>query len=43
MRAKLNEMGMRITGTPPAEFQKFLADEIEKFSVVVKTANIKAE
>jgi tripartite-type tricarboxylate transporter receptor subunit TctC len=43
VRAKLNEMGMRITGTPPAEFQKFLADEIDKFSVVVKTANIKAE
>jgi tripartite-type tricarboxylate transporter receptor subunit TctC len=43
VRAKLNEMGVRITGTPPAEFGAFLANEIDKFSTVVKTANIKAE
>jgi len=43
VRAKLAETGLRIVGNSPAEFAAFLAQEIEKFSVIVKAANIKAE
>jgi len=43
VRAKLAETGLRIVGNNPAEFAAFLAQEIEKFSVIVKAANIKAE
>jgi len=43
VRAKLAETGLRIVGDSPAEFAVFLAQEIEKFSAIVKAANIKAE
>ena len=43
MRAKLTEMGLRIVGNTPDEFRSFLAEEIQKFAVVVKAANIRAE
>jgi tripartite-type tricarboxylate transporter receptor subunit TctC len=43
VRAKLAETGLRIVGNTPAEFTAFLAQEIEKFSAIVKAANIKAE
>jgi tripartite-type tricarboxylate transporter receptor subunit TctC len=43
VRAKLAETGLRIVGDSPADFAAFLAQEIEKFSVIVKAANIKAE
>ena len=43
VRAKLAESGLRIVGNTPAELAAFLAQEIEKFSVIVKAANIKAE
>ena len=43
VQAKLAETGLRIVGNSPAEFAAFLAQEIEKFSVIVKAANIKAE
>ena len=43
VRAKLTETSLRIVGSTPAEFAAFLAKEIEKFAVIVKTANIKAE
>jgi tripartite-type tricarboxylate transporter receptor subunit TctC len=43
VRAKLAETGLRIVGNSPAEFATFLAQEIEKFSNIVKAANIKAE
>jgi tripartite-type tricarboxylate transporter receptor subunit TctC len=43
VRAKLAETGLRLVGNTPAEFTAFLAQEIEKFSVIVKAANIKAE
>jgi tripartite-type tricarboxylate transporter receptor subunit TctC len=43
VRAKLAETGLRLVGNTPAEFAAFLAQEIEKFSVIVKAANIKAE
>jgi tripartite-type tricarboxylate transporter receptor subunit TctC len=43
VRTKLAETGLRVVGNSPAEFSAFLAQEIEKFSVIVKAANIKAE
>jgi tripartite-type tricarboxylate transporter receptor subunit TctC len=43
VRVKLAETGLRIVGNSPTEFAAFLAQEIEKFSVIVKAANIKAE
>jgi tripartite-type tricarboxylate transporter receptor subunit TctC len=43
VRAKLAETGLRIVGNSPSEFAAFLAQEIEKFSAIVKAANIKAE
>jgi tripartite-type tricarboxylate transporter receptor subunit TctC len=43
VRAKLAETGLRIVGNSPKEFAAFLAQEIEKFSNIVKAANIKAE
>jgi tripartite-type tricarboxylate transporter receptor subunit TctC len=43
VRTKLAETGLRLVGNSPAEFTAFLAQEIEKFSRVVKAANIKAE
>jgi tripartite-type tricarboxylate transporter receptor subunit TctC len=41
--AKLADVNLRVVASTPAEFKKFLADEIEKFAAVVKAANIKAE
>jgi tripartite-type tricarboxylate transporter receptor subunit TctC len=43
VRGKLAETGLRIVGNSPAEFTVFLAQEIEKFSAIVRAANIKAE
>jgi tripartite-type tricarboxylate transporter receptor subunit TctC len=43
MQAKLGEVNLRIVGSSPSEFAKFLNDEINKFGAVVKAANIKAE
>jgi tripartite-type tricarboxylate transporter receptor subunit TctC len=43
VRSKLAETGLRLVGNTPAEFATFLAQEIEKFSAIVKAANIKAE
>jgi tripartite-type tricarboxylate transporter receptor subunit TctC len=43
VRTKLAETGLRLVGNTPAEFATFLAQEIEKFSAIVKAANIKAE
>jgi tripartite-type tricarboxylate transporter receptor subunit TctC len=43
VRAKLAETGLRLVGNSPTEFAVFLAREIEKFSAIVKAANIKAE
>jgi tripartite-type tricarboxylate transporter receptor subunit TctC len=43
VRTKLAETGLRIVGNSPTEFAAFLAQEIEKFAVIVKAANIKAE
>ena len=43
VRAKLAETGLRLVGNGPSEFAAFLAQEIEKYSAIVKAANIKAE
>ena len=43
LQAKLADVNLRVVGSSPAEFAKFLADEITKFAAVVKAANIKAE
>jgi len=43
VRAKLAETGLRLVGNSPTEFAAFLAQEIEKYSAIVKAANIKAE
>jgi tripartite-type tricarboxylate transporter receptor subunit TctC len=43
LQAKLADVNLRVVGSSPAEFAKFLADEIAKFAAVVKAANIKAE
>jgi tripartite-type tricarboxylate transporter receptor subunit TctC len=43
VHAKLAETGLRLVGNSPTEFAVFLAREIEKFSAIVKAANIKAE
>ncbi len=43
VRAKLAETGLRLVGNSPSEFAEFLAKEIEKFTAIVKAANIKAE
>jgi len=43
MQAKLAEVNLRIVGSSPSQFAKFLGDEISKFGAVVKAANIKAE
>ncbi len=40
---KLNSFGLRVVGNSPKEFADFLAAETEKFSALVKAANIKAE
>jgi len=43
IRGKLAETSLRVVGSTPAELGTFLAREIEKFAVIVKAANIKAE
>jgi tripartite-type tricarboxylate transporter receptor subunit TctC len=42
-RQKLFDVNLRVVGNSPQDFAKFLAQEIDKFAVIVKTANIKAE
>jgi tripartite-type tricarboxylate transporter receptor subunit TctC len=43
VRAKLTGSGMQIQGGTPAEFAKFIDDEIGKWGKIVKDANIQAE
>ena len=42
-RAKLEATNLVVVGNTPSEFAAFLAKEIEKYSAIVKAANIKAE
>lgn len=43
MQKRLFDVNLRVVGSSPQEFAKFLANEIDKFAVIVKAANIKAE
>jgi len=43
MKTKLAEINLRVVGSSPAEFSAFLAKEVEKYTAIVKAANIKAE
>jgi tripartite-type tricarboxylate transporter receptor subunit TctC len=42
-RARLDALGAEIKIGTPAEFEKMLADELAKWTAVVKAANIKVE
>ena len=41
--ARLADLGCLIFGGSPADFGKFIAGEIEKWTKVIRTAGIKAE
>ena len=43
VRARLADLGATVFASSPAEFGKFIADEIEKWGKVIWTANIKPE
>ena len=43
MKARLLDLGGRPMPMTPAEFGKFIADEIEKWAKVIKFAGVKAE
>jgi tripartite-type tricarboxylate transporter receptor subunit TctC len=43
VRNQLAQMGIDPVAEPPEYFHKFLLDEIERWSKVVKAANIKVE
>jgi tripartite-type tricarboxylate transporter receptor subunit TctC len=40
---KLRELGAEPVGNTPAEFQKFVADEVTSWKQTVKAANIQAQ
>jgi len=42
MKARLSELGGAVLAGPPAEFEKLIADETDKWGKVIRTANIKA-
>jgi tripartite-type tricarboxylate transporter receptor subunit TctC len=42
-RTRLEATNLMLVGSSPAEFAAFLAQEIEKYSAIVKAANIRAE
>jgi tripartite-type tricarboxylate transporter receptor subunit TctC len=42
-RSKLEATNLLVVGSTPSQFAAFLAKEIEKYSAIVKAANIKAE
>jgi tripartite-type tricarboxylate transporter receptor subunit TctC len=43
IRKRFEEIGIDAAGTTPAETAKFLADEIEKWGNVIRTAGVKPE
>jgi tripartite-type tricarboxylate transporter receptor subunit TctC len=43
LKARLADLGAEPTPMKPAEFEKFIADETEKWGKVVRAANIKPE
>ena len=42
MKARLSELGGAVLAGPPADFEKLIADETDKWGKVIRTANIKA-
>ena len=42
MKARLSELGGTVLSGPPADFEKLIADETDKWGKVIRTANIKA-
>jgi tripartite-type tricarboxylate transporter receptor subunit TctC len=43
MQARFAQQGAIVAGGSPSDFEKFIADETEKWGKVIKTANIKPE
>jgi tripartite-type tricarboxylate transporter receptor subunit TctC len=43
LKARFADLGATVTTLSPAAFDKFIADETEKWAKVIRTANIKAE
>ena len=43
IKARLAELGATAQALSPADFGKFIADEIDKWAKVIKTANITAD
>jgi len=43
MKKRLTDLGAAVFAGSPADFGKFIADEIEKWGKVVKFAGIKAD
>jgi tripartite-type tricarboxylate transporter receptor subunit TctC len=43
MKARFAELGITVFPTSPAEFGRFITDEIEKWAKVIRAANIKPE
>jgi len=43
IKARYAELGSAVFPTSPADFRKFIADEVEKWAKVVKFANVKPE
>jgi tripartite-type tricarboxylate transporter receptor subunit TctC len=42
MKTRLSELGGTVLAGPPADFEKLIADETDKWGKVIRTANIKA-
>ena len=43
IKAKYDDLGLRIHAGSPANFAKLIADDTEKWGKVIRAANIKAE
>jgi tripartite-type tricarboxylate transporter receptor subunit TctC len=43
LKGRLNDLGGTVIAGSPADFAKFVADDVEKWAKVVKFAGVKAE
>jgi tripartite-type tricarboxylate transporter receptor subunit TctC len=43
MKSRIADLGGRVLPGTPAAFQKFIADETDKWAKVIRAANIKAQ